>query len=100
MNELLHISLEIAGNTLLADRRRRRAASWHSRIDFGVEPARGVPQVLKQTGFKLLEVKIMPTGAAPVWDLDLRSNRFRQLFSPALLKCSACGFFMVACFES
>ena len=98
MNELMHISLEIAGNTLLGGRRRRRAASWHS-IYRGVQPARGVPQMLKQAGFKLLDVKIMPTGAALVWDLDPRSNRVRPVFSPDLLKCSACGFFMVTCFE-
>lgn len=100
MKELIHIRLEIAGNAMLAERRTRQAASSHFPIRSGVQPAPGIPQILKQVGLKLLDVQIIPRGAALVWDVDLRSNRARALLSTDLAKCSAFSFSMVSCFAS
>ena len=100
MKEIMHMTIEIAGNALLAERRRRAAVRRDFPIYPGSQPARGLPKIVKQAGLKLLDVKIIPRTAAPVSNVDLRSSCARALFSSDVVKRSAFSFSMVTCFES
>jgi hypothetical protein len=89
-DELLHIRLRIEGSALLGSRPLRLLEAR----------AAVPPSIVSETGFKILDVKVIPYEPALTWVLDLRHNRRASTSSFQFVQDASLGFFMVTCFES
>jgi hypothetical protein len=98
LNALMHMTLRIAGNALLASRRTCAAAAT-AEVSPGGEFALGtdLPAIVKQSGFKLLDASTVRRQSGMAWEPQVRRNHEGASSSTGSVKHA---MFMVSCFES
>ena len=98
MNKIMHMTMRIAGNALLASRRTCAAAATDAGSLYGEFALEiDLPAIVKHTGFKLLDANIVHRRPGMVWEREVRRNHAGAASSTGSVKH---GMFMVSCFGS